>query len=169
MPKFINSKHFGGFKRKPPYKVNMRAKGYSEEAGLQAFLDHLSQCDLSVSQQDWFQIDIAAMFGDTPIHFHELNPLTGESLLFLNESLVLMCPQQSIIHHFPRQLIHCFVEDRRRHILMDDEPVFKAELFSISPLEEQLCWMVQGQSELEVPQIQAHVARWMAWLNRTNQ
>lgn len=147
----------------------MRTKGLSEEAGLQAFLDHLSQCDLPVSQQDWFQIDIAAMFGDTPIHFHELNPMTGESLLFLNESLVFLCPQQSIIHHFPRSLIHCFVEDRRRHILIVDEPVFKAELFSISPLEEQLCWVVQGMSEVEVPQIQANVARWMAWLNRTNQ
>ena len=113
----------------------MPSQEVSTDAGLQQFLDDLTQCNLPPRQHQWFHIDVAAMFSSTPIHAHEVDQDNGKSLLFLNDSLVLLCPQQHILHHFPRQLIHCFVEDRRHHVLHDDEPVFRAELFSISLLK----------------------------------
>jgi hypothetical protein len=138
----------------------------SGDAGLHAFLDALSECNLPPRQHEWFHVDVSAMFSTTPIHFHEVDVGTGKSLLFLGESLALLCPQQHLVHHFPRHLIHCFVEDRRHHVLLDQEAVFRAELFSISPLEEQLCWVADGLSEHEIPALQAKVAQWMGWLNR---
>ncbi len=136
-------------------------------AGLQSFLDDVASTQRSQQQHDWFQIDVAAMFSSTPIIAHELNRETGAALLFLNESLVLLCPEQTILHHFPRHLIHCFVEDFRNQRAENGEMVYRIELFSISPLEEQLCWVVKSTSEHEIPRLQAQVARWMGWLNRS--
>ena len=106
------------------------------------------------------------MFSSTPLLHHELDRESGESLLFLHDSLVLLCPQQRILHHFPRHLIHCFVEDRRHHVVREDTAVFRAELFSISPLEEQLCWISKCDEDHEVPVVQQRISRWMRWLNR---
>ena len=163
---FGKNKRFVGFKKKPCQWNLMPSQEVSTDAGLQQFLDDLTQCNLPPRQHQWFHIDVAAMFSSTPIHAHEVDQDNGKSLLFLNDSLVLLCPQQHILHHFPRQLIHCFVEDRRHHVLHDDEPVFRAELFSISPLEEQLCWVINSAEEHQVPVLQAKIAKWMAWLNR---
>ncbi|MGB1588666.1 MAG: hypothetical protein ACPHJD_07620 [Poseidonia sp.] len=139
----------------------------SGDAGLQSFLDDLTRCRLPPHQHQWFQVDVATMMANTPIHFHELDKENGKSLLFLNESLVMLCPEQHVVHHFPRHLVHCFVEDRRHHLTVDDDTQFRAELFSISPLEEQLCWVEHSPSVHDVPTIQSKVAKWMAWLNRS--
>ena len=144
----------------------MAKQEVSTDAGLQQILDDLQQCNLPTRQREWFHIDVAAMFSSTTIHAHEIDTDNGKSLLFLNDSLVLLCPQQHILHHFPKHLIHCFVEDRRHHVLLHDEAVFRAELFSISPLEEQLCWVINSAEEHQIPALQAKIAKWMAWLNR---
>ncbi len=156
-----------GFKKKPRGAHRMPEQEVGGDAGLHGFLDALNACDLLPRQQEWFNVDVAAMFASTPIHFHELDLDTGKSLLFLNDSLTLLCPQEHVLHHFPRHLIHCFVDDRRHHVLMDDDPVFRAELFSISPLEEQLCWVAQSANEHDVPTLQSKIAKWLAWLNRS--
>jgi hypothetical protein len=160
-------KHPVGFKKKPRGPHPMPEQEVSGDAGLHGFLDALNACDLLPRQQEWFNVDVAAMFASTPIHFHELDRDTGKSLLFLKDSLTLLCPQEHVLHHFPRHLIHCFVDDRRHHVLMDDDPVFRAELFSISPLEEQLCWVAQSANEPDVPALQSKIATWLAWLNRS--
>ena len=157
---------FVGFKKKSRGPTSMRQEEVSEDAGLHAFLDALNACDLPPRQHEWFHVDVATMFSSTPILFHEVDADSGKSLLFLNDSLVLLCPQQHLLHHFPRHLIHCFVEDRRHHVVIANEAVFRAELFSISPLEEQLCWVTQSPSQHDVPALQTKVAKWMAWLNR---
>ena len=41
----------------------------------------------------------------------------------------------------------------------------RAELFSISPSEEQLAWEIKCLSEREVPEVQSNVSRWLQWLN----
>jgi hypothetical protein len=138
----------------------------SKDAGLQHFLDDISQCELAPRQLEWFHLDVATMFSESLIQSHELEHSTGKSLLFLEQSLVLLCPEQHILHHFPKSLIHCFVEDRRHHVLMADEAVFRIELFSISPLEEQLCWVASSSDPHDVPALQTTAAKWMAWLNR---
>ena len=46
-----------------------------------------------------------------------------------------MFPEESAIHHFPKNMLHCFVDDFRRLGSQDDGILFKAELFSISPLK----------------------------------
>lgn len=155
-----------GFKNKFGHDFLMRAEHASNEAGWQEYLDHVSRCDLSQRQQDWLQVDVRAMFSSTPLVHHELESSSGESLLFFSESIVMLCPQQRILHHFPRHLIHCFVEDRRHHAIRDDDVLFRAEIFSISPLEEQLCWVTQCEEAHEIPSIQQRIARWMRWLNR---
>lgn len=157
---------FVGFKKKPRGVQPMPEQEVSADAGLHAFLDDLSQCQLPPLQHQWFHVDVATMMANTPIHFHEVDEDNGKSLLFLNDSLVMLCPQQHLLHHFPRHLVHCFVEDRRHHVLVNDEPLFRVELFSISPLEEQLCWVAHSPNEHEVPTLQSKVAKWMAWLNR---
>ena len=39
--------------------------------------------------------------------------------------------------------------------------VMRAELFSISPSEEQLAWEIKCRSEREVPNVQSSVFRWL--------
>jgi len=155
-----------GFKKKPNRHFIMPEQEVSGDAGLHGFLEALNASELLPRQQEWFNVDVAAMFATTPIHFHELDIATGKSLLFLKDSLALLCPQEHVLHHFPRHLIHCFVDDRRHHILTEGEAVFRAELFSISPLEEQLCWVAQSSDEHDVPALQSKIALWLSWLNR---
>ena len=159
--------NFVRFKRIARGDSPMPQEATSAVAGLQSFLDDVASTQRPQQQHDWFQIDVAAMFSSTPIMAHELNKETGAALLFLNESLVLLCPEQTILHHFPRHLIHCFVEDCRTQHQEEQDVVYRIELFSISPLEEQLCWVVKSMSEHEVPRLQAQVARWLGWLNRS--
>jgi len=106
----------------------MRAEHASNEAGWQEYLDHVSRCDLSQRQQDWLQVDVRAMFSSTPLVHHELEPSSGESLLFFSESIVMLCPQQRILHHFPRHLIHYFIAGRRRRGIPDDEAPFRRDI-----------------------------------------
>ena len=56
----------------------MPSQEVSTDAGLQQFLDDLTQCNLPPRQHQWFHIDVAAMFSSTPIHAHEVDQDNGK-------------------------------------------------------------------------------------------
>ena len=78
---------------------------------------------------------------------------------------MLCSPSSGKMQHFPKHLLHCFVDDNREKCSEHDGVLFRAELFSISPTEEQLCWEHCCRSEMEVPEVQSRVAHWLSWLN----
>ena len=133
---------------------------------IQEYLDEVCNLDIPSSQSQWYNIDVASLLSGSTIEGHELDPMTGSSLIFLSRSAILCCPQSGRIHHYPKQLIHCFVDDNRSELKEADGVLIRAELFSISPTDEQLCWECCCRSELEVPEIQSKVSRWLSWLNR---
>ena len=63
------------------------------------------------------------------------------------------------------KLIGHDIDDKRNFPIDADGIIFKAELFSISPSEEQLCWEEVCRSEMEIPMIQNKISRWLSWLN----
>ncbi len=131
---------------------------------IQEYLDDVSEMDISHSHSQWYNVDVAALLNGSRIVGHELDKQTGSSLIFLRRSAILCCPETGRIHHYPKNLIHCFVDDNRSS--PDSEGILmRAELFSISPNQEQLCWECCCRSELEVPEIQSKVSRWLSWLN----
>ncbi|MEC7756565.1 MAG: hypothetical protein VX621_01960 [Candidatus Thermoplasmatota archaeon] len=133
---------------------------------IQEYLDEVCNLDIPSSQSQWYNIDVASLLSGSTIEGHELDPMTGSSLIFLSRSAILCCPQSGRIHHYPKHLIHCFVDDNRSELKEADGVLIRAELFSISPTDEQLCWECCCRSELEVPEIQSKVSRWLSWLNR---
>ncbi len=137
---------------------------YSPER-LQAFLDSVASLSLEHKLREWYNVEVAAAIDGCKIHGHEINSDSGSSLLFLNKSAVLCVPKKGHIAHYPRHLIHCFVDDFRHNGENEDGLVMRAELFSISPSEEQLAWEVKCRSERDVPEVQSSVSRWLQWLN----
>ena len=133
---------------------------------IQEYLDDVSELDIPHSESQWHHIDVASLLDGTKIEGHELDPITGSSLIFLPRSAMLCCPKSGRIHHYPKHLLHCFVDDNRSKSNDADGVLIRAELFSISPNEEQLCWECSCRSELEVPEMQSKVSRWVSWLNR---
>ena len=132
---------------------------------LQAFLDSVSSLSLEHKFHEWYNVEVTAAIDGCKIKGHEVNSASGSSLVFLNNSVVLCVPNKGHIAHYPRHLIHCFVDDFRHNGENQDGLVMRAELFSISPSEEQLGWEVNCRSEREVPDIQSSVSRWLKWLN----
>ena len=137
---------------------------YSNER-LQAFLDSVSSLSLEHKFHEWYNVEVAAAIDGCKIKGHEVNSASGSSLVFLNNSVILCVPYKGHIAHYPRHLIHCFVDDFRHNGKNEDGLVMRAELFSISPSEEQLGWEVKTRSEREVPNVQSSVSRWLKWLN----
>jgi len=137
---------------------------YSSEP-LQAFLDSVSSLSLDHKYHEWYNVEVAAAIDGCKIQGHDVNPDSGKSLLFLKRSVVLCVPEQGHIAHYPRHLIHCFVDDFRHNGKNEEGIVMRAELFSISPSEEQLAWEIKCLSEREVPEVQSNVSRWLQWLN----
>jgi len=140
-----------------------------EETGsqlrVQEYLDDVSELDIPSSQTQWYNVDVASLLTSTKILGHEVDKCTGNSLLFLEKSAMLCSPSSGKMQHFPKHLLHCFVDDNREKCSEHDGVLFRAELFSISPTEEQLCWEHCCRSEMEVPEVQSRVARWLSWLN----
>ena len=143
----------------------MRGVDGSSQGKIQEYLDDLSNLQLSREEFDWYNIDVASMLSHIQLLGHEINESDGSSLLFLEKSAILCSPEESAIHHFTKNMLHCFVDDFRRLGSQDDGILFKAELFSISPSQEQLCWERCCRSELEVPSLQSAVSKWLWWLN----
>lgn len=135
-------------------------------AACQAFLDDMSSVSLNSRERDWFAIDVQTILDETPILHHEINSSTGDALLFLKSSLMFCSPKAGKMQHFPRHLVHCFVDDQRMVEKNGGDVMFRGELFSVTPHEEQLCWTLECGCESEIPTVQRRIARWMAWLNR---
>jgi hypothetical protein len=135
-------------------------------AKTQAFYDELSDLDLSKKFNDWYQIDVAAIIADCNIASHEVDPASGDALLFLKNSLIFCSPELGIIRHYPKNLVHCFVEDKRlKPDPEDPELLFRAELFSATPENEQLCWVRDCVKQHDIPSTQLAISNWMQWLN----
>ena len=133
---------------------------------IQEYLDDVSGLDIPYSESQWHHIDVASLLDGNKIEGHELDSTTGSSLIFLPKSAMLCCPKSGRIHHYPKHLLHCFVDDNRSKPNDVDGVLIRAELFSISPNEEQLSWECSCRSEMEVPEMQSKVSRWLSWLNR---
>jgi len=132
---------------------------------IQEYLDDVSGLDIPHSYSQWYNVDVASLLNGTRIEGHELDPKSGSSLIFLKSSAMLCCPSSGRIHHYPKNLMHCFVDDNRGKSNDSEGILMRAELFSISPKEEQLCWECNCRSELEIPEVQSRVSRWLSWLN----
>ncbi|MBM73695.1 MAG: hypothetical protein CMB38_05485 [Euryarchaeota archaeon] len=136
-------------------------------ARLQSFLDEVAHLELSDTQREWYQVEVAAMLDGSEILMHEVQPLTGAALLFMNNGVVLAEPCCRGLRQYPRHLLHLFVEDFRGTLSPDgDGLLYRVELFSISPAEEQLCWLHECREEHDIPAAQRSTARWMRWLNQ---
>ena len=132
---------------------------------IQEFLDDISKLQLSFTYSQWYNVDVASLISNTNILGHEIDENTGYSLIFLDRSVMFCCPKSGKIHHYPKHLLHCFVDDKRGQLNVN-EAIFRAELFSISPKDEQLCWEKCCNSEVDIPNLQSKVANWIGWLNR---
>ena len=96
------------------FDLVMRDAPQSSQVEIQEYLDDISSLKLTKEESDWYNIDVAAMLNHVSLHGHEINEVDGSSLLFLEKSAVLCCPETAVMHHFPKNLIHCFVDDYRR-------------------------------------------------------
>ncbi len=146
----------------------MNTAGPVSHEEVQIFLDDISTLNLSKKQNDWYQIDVSAILYGCDIQGHEIDKTSGDSLVFLKSSLLFCSPNLGVIRHYPRSLIHCFVEDNRslKHTI-DSGFLFKAELFSVTPDSEQLCWIRKCKSHNDVPFNQSVISGWMKWLNQS--
>ena len=136
-------------------------------ASSQAFLDSVSELPLSDKERNWYYVDVKTVLGETPIINHEVNHDNGDALVFLKSSLMYCNPSEGRFQHFPRNLVDCFVDDfRMRKKEHSINLIFRGELFSVTPHDEQLCWKLECKKEGEVPPAQRAVAEWMSWLNR---
>lgn len=135
-------------------------------AEVQAFLDEVLALDIPKKYSDWYQVDVSAVLNDCQIQAHEVDETSGDSLVFLKSSLLFCSPELGVMRHYPRSLIHCFVEDKRPEQNKDKELLFRGELFSITPESEQLCWVRDCTSDHEIPETQSKISGWMKWLNQ---
>ena len=136
-------------------------------ARLQSFLDEVANLELSPVAREWYQVEVASMLDGSEILMHEVQPLTGAALLFMNNGVVLVEPCCRGLRQYPRHLLHLFVEDFRTSPSPEaDGLLYRVELFSISPADEQLCWLHECREEHDIPAAQASTARWMRWLNQ---
>ena len=145
----------------------MQRTGAMDLAKVQDFLDAVTSLDLPTPFREWYQVDVATILDGVAMEFHEVDPVSGDSLIFLSESAVFCSPRSGAIHHFPRTQLNCFVDDLRKSpIAPETEILFRADLFSSTATAESLCWVRECEKEHHIPDCQRSVARWMRWLNR---
>lgn len=143
----------------------MQSEEATSKLRVQEYLDDVCGLDMPISYSDWYNVDVASILSGTSILGHELDPESGDSLIFTRRSAIFCSPESGKIKHYPKHLIHCFVDDNRADCFPPSGTIMRAELFSISPKGEQLCWECTCSSELEVPDIQSKASRWISWLN----
>jgi len=146
----------------------MNTAGTVSHEEVQAFLDEVSSLDdLSDKGKDWYQVDVSAVLEDCDIQGHEVDIVSGDSLVFLKSSLLFCSPELGVMRHYPRSLVHCFVEDKRSNRdIENEELLFRGELFSVTPESEQLCWVRDCNFDHEIPPTQKIISAWMKWLNQ---
>ena len=137
------------------------------DSGRQDFLDSLVDLHLSKPVVDWYTLDVLTTIGESVIMEYNINESSGQSLLMLKNSAILCDHETLCVRHYPRHLLHCFVEDLRKHPDPDHPgAVFQIELFSVTPRHEQLTWTHCAYDEREIPPLQSAAGRWMNWLER---
>lgn len=136
------------------------------QENVQRFLDDVSNLKLEMKYNDWYQVDVAAVLDGCKIEKHEVDEVSGDSLVFLKSSLLFCSPELGVMRHYPKNLVHCFVEDMRSSIdSINKKLLFRGELFSVTPESEQLCWVRNCENDHEIPGTQSIIASWMKWLN----
>tara|TARA_B100001113_G_scaffold343734_1_gene331352 strand:- start:131 stop:568 length:438 start_codon:yes stop_codon:yes gene_type:complete len=144
----------------------MGAENELGELHIQEFLDELADLNLEPKIQSWYNIDVTAMLGDANILYHEINNETGCAILFLPKSIIHFCPNQRKMQHYPKHLVHCFVDHPAENQQTNPyKSVYSAEIFSISPSNELLNWSIQTNSERDIPKLQEKTALWLRYLN----
>ncbi|MBT4066895.1 MAG: hypothetical protein HOE76_06735 [Euryarchaeota archaeon] len=134
---------------------------------VQAFFDEVLGLDLSDKHAEWYQVDVSAVLDGCQVQGHEVDSASGDSLIFLKSSLLFCSPELGVMRHYPRSLIHCFIEDKRTIKDPEDEDLlFRGELFSVTPESEQLCWVRDCTYDYEIPSTQSIISSWMKWLNQ---
>jgi hypothetical protein len=133
---------------------------------VQEFLDDVCNLKCCENHVSWYNVDVATMLEGCIILGHSTNPEDGSAVIFLKESVVVCDPLKGSVQHYPRGMVHCFVDDKRNNPEREEgEAIFSTELFSISPRDEELCYILSCEDEHEIPTIQGEVARWLSWLN----
>ncbi len=157
-----------GFKWAEPLEGYMQSGGESplSQLRVQEFLDDVSNLDSCENHISWYNVDVATMLEGCRILGHSTNPDDGSAVIFLDKSVVVCDPRGGRVQHYPKGMVHCFIDDRRKEVKSEDDSLFSVELFSISPRNEELCYILSCDSEEDVPTIQNEVARWLGWLNR---
>ena len=136
------------------------------ELRVQEFLDDISCLEVCQDHLQWYNVDVATLLQGCNIQGHTTNPKDGSAILFLESSVLVCRPETGKLQHYPKSMVHCFIDDHRRNDAPPtDDIVFAVELFSISPREEELCFMLECNQEHEVPSAQREAARWLGWLN----
>ena len=133
---------------------------------VQEFLDDVA--DLCVCKEHllWYNVDVATLLEGCSIRGHTTNPKDGSAILFLDSSVVSCHPRTGRLQHYPKSMVHCFVDDHRHGgEAAPDGVVFSVELFSISPRDEELCFILECHQEHEIPAAQREAARWLGLLN----
>ena len=143
----------------------------AQEAGgqlrVQEFLDDVAELVVCKDHLQWYNVDVATLLEGCNIHGHATNPRDGSAVIFLDRSVVVCHPRTGKLQHYPKSMVHCFVEDHRSSgSTSKDGLIFSVELFSISPLEEELCFMLECREEHEIPCAQRQAGLWLGWLNR---
>ena len=126
-------------------------------AEVQAFLDEVLALEIPKKFLDWYQVDVSAVLNDCQIQGHEVDETSGDSLVFLKSSLLFCSPELGVMRHYPRSLVHCFVEDKRPEKNLEEKLLFRGELFSVTPEAEQLCWVRDCTSDHEIPDTQSNL------------
>ena len=63
------------------------AKPISHEK-VQEFLDEVSSLNLPKKYSDWYQVDVSTMLSNCQVVNHEIDTVSGDSLVFLKSSLL---------------------------------------------------------------------------------
>ena len=72
----------------------MTPAGGEGQLQVQEFLDGISDLDFNTKTRDWYTVDVSTMIQDIDIIDHEIDDVTGCSLLFLRNSVIHL----SLIH-----------------------------------------------------------------------
>ena len=68
---------------------------------VQEYLDDVSELDIPSSQTEWYNVDVASLLTGSKVLGHEVDQCTGDSLLFLEKSVMLCSPSAGKMQHFP--------------------------------------------------------------------
>ena len=137
------------------------------QENVQKFLDDVSNLRIDKRYNEWYLVDVAAVLDGCYVDNHEIDEASGDSLIFLKSSLLFCSPELGVMRHYPKNLVHCFVEDKRRSKnSLNENLLFRGELFSVTPNTEQLCWVRNCENDYEIPETQTIISSWMKWLNQ---